>query len=50
MNITLSTSFFVRDREERMLRLRTNARGVFTAKIDATDIFEPNQYLDFDNE
>ncbi|KAL4096978.1 hypothetical protein QTP88_021835 [Uroleucon formosanum] len=39
-----------RDREERMLRLRTNARGVFTAKIDATDIFEPNQYLDFDND
>lgn len=31
-----------------MLRLRTNARGVFTAKIDATDIFEANQYLDYD--
>jgi len=39
-----------RDREERMLRLRTNARGIFTAKIDATDVFEPNQYLDYDEE
>ncbi|VVC41633.1 DnaJ-like protein C11, C-terminal,DnaJ domain [Cinara cedri] len=39
-----------RDREERMLRLRTNARGVFTAQIDATDIFEPNQYLDYDED
>lgn len=33
-----------------MLRLRTNARGVITTKIDATDIFEPNQYLNYDDE
>lgn len=33
-----------------MLRLRTNARGVFTARIDATDVFEPNQYIDYDYE
>lgn len=46
----LSTEVISRDREERMLRLRTNARGVFTAKIDATDVFEPNQYLDYDDE
>lgn len=48
--IILSTEFFIRDREERMSRRRTNARGVFTAKIDATDMFEPNQYLDSDDE
>ncbi|XP_050429848.1 dnaJ homolog subfamily C member 11 [Adelges cooleyi] len=39
-----------RDREERMLRSRTNARCIFTAHIDATDIFEPNQYLEYDED
>ncbi|XP_050533884.1 dnaJ homolog subfamily C member 11 [Daktulosphaira vitifoliae] len=38
-----------RDREERMLRLRTNARCVFTANIDASDVFEPNKYLEYDD-